>query len=63
MWSVETIKQINAEAAKGKDAYEAYEACGIRINSNTKRNTPNGQERDTPIPIGNVRDNRNVLAS
>lgn len=36
MWCLETIKQINQAQAKGLNAYEAYEASGIRVLGDSK---------------------------
>lgn len=37
MWCLETIKQINQAQATGLNAYEAYEASGIRVLGNTAK--------------------------
>lgn len=37
MWCLETIKQINQAQATGLNAYEAYEAVGIRTLGNTAK--------------------------
>ncbi len=63
MWCLETLQAINEQSAQGKNAYEAYAACGIRTLSNTPKDNDNGKVSDAPIPIGNVRrDSRNVAS-
>lgn len=53
MWCLETIVQINDEQAKGKNTFDAYEACGIKVLGNTKR-IENGTHSDPAVPIGDV---------
>jgi hypothetical protein len=54
MWCLETIKQINTEAAKGKNAYESYTAASIRILGNTSRQKErNTDEKRNPKPHQN----------
>lgn len=35
MWCLETIKQVNQAQAKGMNAFEAYQSCGIRVLGNS----------------------------
>lgn len=53
MWCLETIVQINDEQAKGKNTFDAYEACGIKVLGNTKRND-NGPSCDPDVSVGDA---------